>query len=133
LPATALTDAAKTFLKEPVVGTVASVSPDGYPHTTPVWVDIDNDDILLNTTRQRKKARNLLQSSKVALTVIDPANPFRVLSLQGTVVAFEEEGATEHINALTKRYMGLDTHPFDHPGEVRVVIRIRPDRILMQP
>lgn len=129
-----LSDAAKAMFKEPIVGALTSTNEDGSQHATPTWIDIDGDEVVINTMTKRRKARNVERNPSVGVLVIDPANPFRVVSLAGTVVAMEQDGAVEHIDALTQRYMGLDKHPYDHPGEGhRVKLRIRPDRIWIQP
>jgi PPOX class probable F420-dependent enzyme len=134
MAATELNDAAKAMLKEPIVGTLMTTNADGTPHMVPVWIDGDGDDVVVNTMSKRQKAVNARRGGPVGVCLIDPANPFRVLSLSGRVTEVTEEGAQEHIDALTMRYMGLDKHPFDHPDEgVRVMLRIQPDRVLIQP
>jgi PPOX class probable F420-dependent enzyme len=122
------------MFKEPIVGAFTSTNADGSQHATAVWIDIDGDDILVNTVSKRRKARNARRDPNVGIVVIDPANPYRVVSLAGTVTAIDEAGAVEHIDALTERYTGLDKHPPTPPDEgVRVKLRIRPDRIWAQP
>lgn len=128
-----LTRAALAMLKEPIVATTATVNGDGSVHVTPTWIDAADGHILVNTLRGRQKEVNVARNPAIAVNVIDPTNPFRVISATGTVVDLVEEGAQDHIDALTQRYMGIDKHPFDHDGAVRVVIRIRPDRITAQP
>ncbi len=128
-----LTEAATAMLKEPIVATFVTLYPDGSPHMTPTWIDVDGGDVIVNTTSVRQKVTNIRRNGTVGVSLIDPANPFRVLSLSGTVADIVEDGADEHIDELTMRYMGLETHPFEHPGEVRVMLRIRPERVLVQP
>lgn len=128
-----LSPAAAALLREPVVANLATVAPDGSPHVTPVWIDVDGDDVVINTAEGRVKTRNLRRSAKVAVSVVDPADPYRVVAFQGTVADVTTDGADQHIDQLARKYLGVDTYPMRQPGEVRVKVRIRPDRVLMQP
>lgn len=131
MPST-LSDAAKDVLRQPFVANLATVDPDGTPHITPVWIDVEGEDVLVNTARGRKKQRNLEANSKVALSVVDPQDPYRVVALQG-IAQLTDEGADAHIDALAKKYLGADSYPFRKDGEERMIVRIRPRRVLMQP
>jgi PPOX class probable F420-dependent enzyme len=111
---------------------VASLGADGEPHATPVWCELDGDDVIINTALGRAKARNLANDPRVALSAVDPDNPYSVIAVRGTVVGFTTEGADEVIDRLAK-YLDVDTYPFRREGEIRVTVRIRPDRIAQQP
>jgi PPOX class probable F420-dependent enzyme len=112
---------------------VASLGADGEPHATPVWCELDGDDVIINTALGRAKARNLANDPRVALSAVDPDNPYSVIAVRGTVVGFTTEGADEVIDRLAKKYLDVDTYPFRREGEIRVTVRIRPDRIAQQP
>ncbi|WP_435152735.1 PPOX class F420-dependent oxidoreductase [Haladaptatus sp. DFWS20] len=110
---------------------LATVMPDGTPQVTPVWVGYQDDYILVNTAKGRQKERNVQRNPKVGLDMYDPDDPYRFVSIRGEVEEVTEEGAVEHINELTKRYMGRDEYP--NLGEEqgpRVIIRIRPNRVV---
>jgi PPOX class probable F420-dependent enzyme len=110
---------------------VTTMTPDGKPHATPVWVDYDTDEdrLLVNTERGRRKERNVAQDPRVAVSMVDPDNPYRYLSVTGEVVETTTEGAREHIDELARRYMGEDEYP--NPVETeRVVLHIRADEVL---
>ncbi len=125
--------AAVTLLGEPVMAHFATVDADGTPHVTPVWVDVEGTDVVVNTADNRRKMRNLQRSPRVAISVSDPADPYRVVAFQGTVLAVTDQDADAHIDRLAKKYLGVDTYPMRQSGERRVKVRIRPDRVLMQP
>lgn len=129
----ALNPAAKALLGEPVIANLATVDPNGDPHVTPVWVDVEGDDVVVNTAEGRAKTRNLRRSAKVAASIVDPADPFRVVAFQGTVADITTDGADEHIDQLARKYLGVDSYPMRRPDETRIKVRIRPDRVLMQP
>ena len=76
---------------------------------------------------------NLANDPRVALSAVDPDNPYSVIAVRGTVVGFTTEGADEVIDRLAKKYLDVDTYPFRREGEIRVTVRIRPDRIAQQP
>lgn len=128
-----LTRASKALLARPVFANIATVQDDGTPHLTPVWIDIDGDNIVINTADGRAKARNMRTSSKVAISVLDPDNPYQAISLQGTVTEITEDGADAHVDFLAKKYLGVDSYPMRQPDEHRLKITIHPDKILMQP
>jgi len=129
----ALNQPAIDLLNQPVIASFVTLNPDGSPQITPVWVDYDGKHVLVNTAEGRKKPRNLHADPRVALQVVDPANPWGVLAFQGKVVAIDREGADAHIDKLAKKYMGKESYPFRNRAEQRVIIRIEPVRILMQP
>lgn len=111
--------------------TFATVMPDGTPHCTPVWVDYDGECVLINTARGRRKERNVRREPAVGVLAMDPEDPYRYVSVQGTVVEVTEAGAADHIDALARRYMGVDVYP-NHGEErgPRVIIRIEPTRVV---
>jgi hypothetical protein len=105
---------------------LATVMPDGSPQVTPVWFDYTNGVVRINTAKGRVKARNMQQGSPVALSIMDPDNPYRYLQLRGKVTHVTEEGASAHIDSLAKKYLGQDKYPWSRPGEVRVTYEITP-------
>jgi PPOX class probable F420-dependent enzyme len=128
----ALSEKAKALLARPVIATVATVAPDGSPQVTPVWIESDGDDLVINTAQGRVKERNLERDPRVAVSVIDPDDPYNVVVAVGKVAAMETEGADAHIDKLAKKYLGVDEYPMRREGEVRTIVRIRPERIPMQ-
>ena len=112
---------------------VSSILPDGSPHVTPVWIDYDEDagHLLFNTTRGRRKERNLRANPDVAVSMTDPDDPYRFLSVQGEVVELTEDGAVDHINDLAQRYMDVEEYPNlgDEDG-ARVIVRIEPETVV---
>lgn len=108
---------------------LATLMPDGSPQVTPVWCDFDGTHIRFNTAKGRVKDKNLRRTKKVALAIMDPDNPYRYMAVQGTVTEITEQGADAHIDQLAKKYLGKDKYPFRQPGEVRVLYKIRPEKI----
>src|SRR5690242_9471150 len=108
---------------------LATLMPDGRPQVTPVWVDLDGSYVRVNSAKGRVKDKNMRRNKHVALSIQDPDNPYRSLALQGEVVEITEQGADAHIDALAKKYLGKDRYPFRGPGEVRVIYKIRPEKV----
>jgi PPOX class probable F420-dependent enzyme len=127
------TAATRAIFAKRVLAHVASVDPEGEPHVTPVWVELDGDDIVINTALGRAKARNLASDPRVAISLSDPDDPRAAVAIRGTVVGFTTIGADEVIDRLAKKYLDVDAYPYRREGEIRVTVRIRPDRISMQP
>ena len=127
-----LSEKARALISRPVLASLATLNPDGSPQITPLWVDLDGDDVVFNTAQHRKKARNLERDGRVAVTVIDPDDQYNVVAFRGTVTDVTTEGADAHIDALAKKYLGVDTYPMRREGEVRLRITVRTDHIAMQ-
>lgn len=110
-------------------GHLSTLMPDGSPQSTPVWVDLEGDLVVVNTVDGRQKARNLDREPRVAISVADAANPYRYIQVRGRVAEKTYDGADAHIDKLAKKYMDADTYPFRNDAERRVIYKIRPDRV----
>ncbi|HEY1696651.1 MAG TPA: PPOX class F420-dependent oxidoreductase [Polyangiaceae bacterium] len=108
---------------------LATVMPDGTPQVTPVWFFYEKGKFIVNTARGRVKDRNMTKNAAVAISISDPDNPYAHLSFRGKIVNVTEEGADASIDALAKKYMGVDTYPMRRPGEVRVIYEIEPTSV----
>ncbi len=105
---------------------LATLMPDGTPQVTPVWFDYTGGVIRVNSAKGRTKVRNMKEGAPVALSIIDPENPYRYLQVRGKVTRVIEEGAGAHINSLAKKYLDKDKYPWSKPGDVRVTFEITP-------
>ena len=110
---------------------VATVRADGTIHGAPVWVDVQNGLPTLNTAEGRAWPRNLERDPRVTLTVQNVENPYEYVEIRGRVAERTHEGADEHIDALAKKYMGVDEYPLRQPGEQRVIIRVEPEHVYL--
>ena len=105
---------------------LATVMPDGSPQVTPVWFDYAGGLVRVNSAKGRVKVRNMSEGARVALAIVDPENPYRYIQIRGRVARVTEQGASEHIDSLSKKYLGKDKYPFGQPGEVRMTFEIEP-------
>ncbi len=103
-----------------------TIRPDGHPVTQPMWVDADEDYVLINTEKHRRKFRNVQDDPRVTVTILDKDDPYAYVEVRGRVVdVVEGAEARRHIDALSRKYTGHD-YPVDGVISERVILRIQP-------
>lgn len=106
---------------------VATIGPKGEPQTTPVWFGWDGTHLFFSQTKGRQKYRNVKRNPQIAISIVDPQNPYHYLELRGKVVRIDEDPDYAFINSMAKKYMGKDTY-YDGPtNDERVVIVVEPE------
>ena len=125
-----ITPEVEKLFKDRNFASFATVMDDCSPQVTPVWVDYDQGNILINTAEGRAKLRNVEKNPKVAVSVTDTSNPYTMVSVRGTIVEKTNLGADEHIDKMAKKYLGADKYPFRAPGEKRILLKIRPESVI---
>ena len=123
-----LNETQQQFLENPYVGVVTTLRKDGSPHSTVVWVDVEDGVPSFNTALGRKKPENLEQDPRAALLVVDPQNAYKWIAVDGKT-KITTDGADPQIDKLAKKYLGKDEYPFRKEGEQRVTVRIQPVRV----
>jgi PPOX class probable F420-dependent enzyme len=118
----------KMFQKKTFVH-LATRMPDGRPQVSPVWVDMEDDLIVVNSAKGRIKDKNMRADPRVALSATDPDNPYRALMIQGRVIKITEDGAEDHIDKMAKKYLGEERYPFRKSGEKRVLYYVEPVKV----
>jgi PPOX class probable F420-dependent enzyme len=119
---------ARALFDAPNHAVVATIEPDGRPQTSVVWVRTDGDDVLFSTIKGRRKYANLTTDPRVSVLVFDPADPYTYAEVRGTATISDDPGAGL-IEELARKYTG---QPFGvRPGEQRVIVRVRPDRVVL--
>lgn len=124
-----LSDEVLALLREPSYAQLATLMPDGSPQVTQVWIDIDGEHIIINTAVGHQKERNVRRDPRVAINLVDPNDQARQAAIRGQVVEMTTEGAAEQINALAKKYLGMDHYPFGSPDETRITLKITPEHV----
>jgi PPOX class probable F420-dependent enzyme len=119
----------RDLFQKKAFGAFTTLMPDGSPQTTPVWVDYDRDEIVVNSAVGRLKDRNVRRDPRVALAVIDPDNPYRYVEVRGCVREITQDGADAHIDAMARKYLGQDKYPYRQPDEQRVLYRISIEKV----
>ncbi len=118
------------LLQKRVVCFFATIMPDGSPHMTQTWVDTDGTYILINTVESHQKVRNVRRDPRVMISVVDPAQWQRARNIRGRVVEITKEGADLHFKKLIERNLGQEEYRYGHPGQVRILLKIAPEKIL---
>lgn len=129
MPAQVIPESHVDLFKKKAFAHLATLMPSGQPQVTPVWVDYDGRHVLINTAEGRQKDKNLQRDRRVALSILDPDNPYKYLEVRGEVVERTRSGAEQHIDAMAKKYLGKEKYPFRQPNEVRVLYRIAPEHV----
>ena len=106
---------------------IATIGPDGEPQVNPVWFDWNGEEILFSQTTTRQKTKNLARDPRIALSIVDPENPYRYLEVRGTVVRVEDDPDKAFIDKMAQKYLGQEKYPWSRPGENRIVIVVRPE------
>jgi PPOX class probable F420-dependent enzyme len=120
-----LTRAQREFVANPYIGVATTLRPDGSPHSTPVWVDVDDEGVSFNTARPHAKPRHLEADPRVSLVIVDPKDELRWLAITG-IATLVDDGANDQIDRLARKYRGHDRYQSHKEGETRVSVRISP-------
>ncbi len=116
------------FEQKKAFADLATLMPDGSPQVTPIWFDYVDGIVRVNTAVGRVKARNMQEGASVALSIMDPENPYRYVQVRGKVSRITTEGADAHIDALSNKYIGKD-YPWREPGSQRIICEITPSHV----
>jgi len=108
-----------------VLAHVSLTGADGSLVTHVMWVDYDGEHILTSSPTKSYKSRALRQRPNIAVSVVDPADPWRRLSISGRVTEIRDDEGLAFINKLSQRYVGL---PYPRPGS-REIFVVTPDRV----
>ncbi|UCD98162.1 MAG: PPOX class F420-dependent oxidoreductase [Chloroflexota bacterium] len=115
--------------EKPAFGYLATTMKDGTPQVTPIWFNIDGDQILINSAKGRVKDKNMRARPQVALVIHDPEDPYRYILIRGMISEISEEGARQHINDLAKKYTNQPVFHLKDPNEIRVTYKLTPQKI----
>jgi PPOX class probable F420-dependent enzyme len=133
MPAQVIPQSHLDLFKKKAFAHLVTLMPGGQPQVTPVWVDYDGHYVLINTAEGRQKDKNLQRDRRVALSILDPDNPYKYLEVRGHIAERSREGADAHIDAMAKKYLDKEKYPFRQPGELRVIYRIEPEHVTLSP
>jgi PPOX class probable F420-dependent enzyme len=126
--AMALPQSVRKILEDKAYGHVVTFYPNGNPQISMVWMDVEGDEVLFNTAEGRVKPQNLRRNPRVIVSVQDRNDPQSSMVIYGNA-AVTEAGADAQIDKLAKRFLDAEKYPFRRPGEKRLIVRIKVDRI----
>jgi PPOX class probable F420-dependent enzyme len=119
------------LLSDPNFAVVSTFNADGSILSTIVWISAEDSIVAVNSAKGRRWPANLERDPRITALVYEAGNPYNYVEIRGRVTA-TTEGADEHINALSKKYIDQDEYPFRQPGEERIKFVIQPDHIRHQ-
>jgi len=109
---------------------IATLSKDGSPHVTPVWAEMADDLIFINTFESSAKNKHITNDKRIALSVVEQNNPFNMVSIKGRVIEQTAEGADEQLKRLAKKYLGIGRYYYRKPAHKRIILKIKPEKIM---
>jgi len=111
------------------LATVVTLMPNGQPQALPTWIDTDGEHLLVNTEPVRQRAKNLARDPRITVLIQSSDNPWDWSEVRGHVVqTIGGTAARQHIDELSKRYMGTEYRNPIGPGG-RVIFKIAPDKV----
>ena len=125
-----VSEAASLILNSKSFAHLATMGTDGMLHSSPVWFDWDGNEILISQTTSRQKYKNVTQNPVVAISVLDPENPYNYVEIRGKVTSITDDPDFSFIDKMAKKYIDEDHYPWHQPGDKRVILHITPDRVL---
>lgn len=127
-----LPEAAQALFDATEFVTLATVQPDGQPQLSVVWVEREGDDLLMSTTTNRQKYRNLERDPRASVLLYPKDNPYSYVEVRGNVT-MTEEGGRELIDRLNQKYTNTPRYTWDDGTDnVRVVVRLSPTKVFFQ-
>ena len=118
----------RDLLESEALAHIATIGPNGEPETTPVWFGWDGTHVQFSLTKTRQKYRNLTRDPHIALSIVDPADPYRYLEIRGIVARIDEDPNLDFINSMAQKYLKQEKYPWHRPGDERVVVVVEPQR-----
>lgn len=119
------------LLEKPNYAVIATHNADGSIHTAVVWADVVDGKLAVNSAVGRKWPTNLERNPQVSVLIYDQGNPYDYVEVRGEAKG-TTDGADDHIDRLTKKYLGQDSYPFRQPGEQRITYIIEPSLVRHQ-
>jgi len=120
----------RDLFERPLLAMLATIQPDGSPQVMPMWADLSDGLVRVNTAIGRQKHANMTKDPRVSVLVVDPDDDFRFIEVRGDVVLITADGASEHADKLITDYRGAEHVPTTPRTETRVIVAIQPRRVI---
>jgi PPOX class probable F420-dependent enzyme len=125
-----LPDGLREVLDSKAFSHLTTLDPDGFPQSSAMWIMRDEDHIVFNTAKGRRKHRNMVNDPRVSVSISPPDDTYVNYSIQGRVIEMRETDGVEIIDTLARKYLDdVDKYPWLTPGMVRVTVIVEPTRI----
>jgi PPOX class probable F420-dependent enzyme len=120
---------ARELIEDKNYATVSTLNADGSIHSVPVWVDVKDGKVAVNTAKGRIWQRNLERDPRITISVLNLENPYEYVTVRGRAAQATQDGADDFIDALAKKYLGVDEYPYRSDSEVRVTVSVEADKV----
>lgn len=121
------------LLSRPNFAHLSTLMPDGSPNTTPVWIGVRDDRILIGSGEGSLKVRNLRRDPRLSLSVIDFHDPYEEVQIRGRVVEFRDDSKFEIMDEISRKYTGKEFPWQDPAGRVVLIIEVEKARYTKLP
>ncbi len=108
---------------------VATILPDGSPHSVPMWVGYDGEYVLTAGGQEHQRHANMQRDRRVALSIVDPDDPYRSISIRGEVVEMAEDGALAFLDEKARLHWDVDEFPHERDKD-RYLVKIEPRSVV---
>ena len=129
----ALDPKVNALLSRPNFAHLSTLMPDGSPNTTPVWIGVRDDRLVIGSGEGSLKVRNLRRDPRLSLSVIDFHDPYEEVQIRGRVVEFRDDSKFEIMDEISRKYVGKEFPWRDPAGRVALVIEIEKARYTKLP
>jgi PPOX class probable F420-dependent enzyme len=111
------------------VGVLGTIGASGRPQLSATWFLAEGDTVKISLNTARQKVKNLQANPKVSFLIFDPDNPYKYVELRGDAEITADEDYS-FANKLGAKYGGANLRERDNPGDSRVVVTIKPARVI---
>jgi PPOX class probable F420-dependent enzyme len=111
------------------VGVLGTIGASGRPQLSATWFLAEGDTVKISLNTARQKVKNLQAAPKASFLIFDPENPYKYIELRGDAEVTPDDDYT-FADKLGAKYGGANLRERDNPGESRVVVTVKPARVI---
>jgi len=131
--AVTLSEKAKKLIDRPNFAHLATLMPDGSPQSVPVWIGREGERIVVCTGEGSLKARNTRRDPRVALSIVDFANPYDEVQIRGRVIERRPDPELKVLDPISNKYTGKPFPMRSPEGRVALIIEVEKERYTKLP
>lgn len=123
----------QSLLSRPNFAHLSTLMPDGSPNTTPVWIGLEDDKLVICTGEESLKARNLRRDPRLSISVVDFDNPYEEVQIRGRVIEFRDDSKLETMDRISNKYIGAPFPMRGSSGRLAMIIAVEKARYTKLP
>ena len=123
----------QSLLSRPNFAHLCTLMPDGTPTSTPVWIGLEGDKIVICTGENSLKARNLRRDPRLSLSVVDFHDPYEEVQIRGRIVEFRDDSKLETMDNISQKYIGAPFPMRGSTGRLAIIIEVEKARYTKLP